>query len=93
MPASATTTKERVPDALLRLAKTVAAGKWHSVMGDRDASQAGVQADRGVDGEEEPSERGVQGSFDGLSQVCIGRLVSDRVKLDAAPLREKRNLE
>jgi hypothetical protein len=93
-------TKERVPDALflpsslfsadagvigdmayqpaetplLTLAKAAAAGRWHLVMG--------------IDSEV-PSERGVQDSFCGLSRVCLGRLVSGRVKLGAAPSQEK----
>jgi hypothetical protein len=43
-----------------------------------------------VDRKEVPSEPGVQDDFGGLPRVCVGLLVLARVKLDAAPSREKK---
>ena len=112
VPASATTTEEHVPDALvlpsplfsagagvvvdmaykpaetppLRLVKTVAAGKWHSVMGTEVFLEQGYRQL-----ELWRVSKAILVTYQGSAQARP--LVSARVELNAAPSRKKRNDE
>jgi shikimate 5-dehydrogenase len=63
---------------LLRLAKMVAAGKWHSVMGIEVLLEQGCRQFELWMGRRCPRSVVSRTVFGGLPQVCVGRLVSSR---------------